>query len=320
MEEEFFPFTISTLLIDSRTRATTYRKWLHALFDVAFANEACIHSSIATYSAGGLTVALTKLSPAHYARNSDVIKRSEVNNFVLMQLILKGSLYVNFGHKSIDLAGGDIFLMDLSMRCDVWANDCECIHLFLPRSYLHKVVRAIHGRTFHRDSLVGRVLAEHFVRCADLLLNGNADNAIHPVHSALDLIVQCLTNDSSRATGHEPADASKQHILEFIESHLVHPDLDTDRLITEFGISRAKLYRIFAEYGGVQHFIRDKRLDAVLRDICEQPKLRISEAAKRHGFSNNRQFQRAFRAKFGVTARDARAGWRSDASGQYRRH
>jgi AraC-like DNA-binding protein len=84
-------------------------------------------------------------------------------------------------------------------------------------------------------------------------------------------------------------------------------------------LSRAKLYCLFVEFGGVQHYIRDRRLDAVLRDICQRRDLSISAAAHRYGFSNDRQFQRAFRARFGTTAKDARAGWRVERLSQHGR-
>jgi AraC-like DNA-binding protein len=73
-----------------------------------------------------------------------------------------------------------------------------------------------------------------------------------------------------------------------------------------FHISRTQLYRMFASSGGVQHYIRERRVEAVHRDLREQPERNISDLAFSRGFSSERQFQRAFHARYGRTASEVR--------------
>lgn len=61
----------------------------------------------------------------------------------------------------------------------------------------------------------------------------------------------------------------------------------------------------------VQHDIRNRRLQSALRDLGNEPQRGITEIIERHGFSNERPFQRAFQARFGMIASQARAGWKS---------
>ncbi|MEW9573826.1 helix-turn-helix domain-containing protein [Rhodanobacter sp. Si-c] len=309
MSEGFYPPTSSVSLIEPKLKAKAYRKQLYAFFDVFFFDKYPVKSEVASYAAGDLMIATTKSSPAHYIRDEFVVERSNVSSFTSIQYIMKGAIRADFGHKTADLSSGDIFIIDLSMNCELWVEDCECIHFLIPRSYLHNIVRSVHGRTISKGFLVARMLGEHLMRCAELLRNGDFDEAPQAMHLGVDLMTQCLIDSSSSKVTSESQDVLRQNILEYIDEHLVHPDLDTCLIITKFGISRPKLYRFFAEFGGVQHFIRDKRLDAALRDICQQPMLSISETARRYGFSNDRQFQRAFRSRFSITARDARMGW-----------
>ena len=84
-----------------------------------------------------------------------------------------------------------------------------------------------------------------------------------------------------------------------------------------FHISRARLYRILQPEGGVTHVIARARTDAAFRDIRHRPDQPLRKVAERWGFSNLRQFQRAFRARFGFSPATLRhPQWRvnSDAS------
>jgi AraC-like DNA-binding protein len=53
----------------------------------------------------------------------------------------------------------------------------------------------------------------------------------------------------------------------------------------------------------------------VLHELCNEPYQSISAIIARYGFSNDRQFQRAFRDRFGMTASEARSGWNDEAGG-----
>jgi AraC-like DNA-binding protein len=319
MEERIARSTFSTAGIDPRLRARTCATWLRPIAKVDFAADAAIHVSAATLSIGDVTIALTTSSPARYARTEDVIRASPGRDGVLVQRVVKGSVYADLGHKSIDLAAGDVFLLDLSARCEVWVDDCECVHLLIPRGYLHKVIRAIHGRTLRAGSLAGRMLAEQLACCGALLRSEDTVKAAGTIHATIDLLVQCLGATLERGGAEERGAATREAVLRYIEQHLSSPELGFDQLAMRFGLSRAALYRLFVEFGGVQHYIRDRRLDAVLRDICQRRDLSISAAAHRYGFSNDRQFQRAFRARFGTTAKNARAGWRIERLSQHGR-
>jgi AraC-like DNA-binding protein len=101
-------------------------------------------------------------------------------------------------------------------------------------------------------------------------------------------------------------EAMQERMLTYIDAHLNDSELNATMLQRKFRISRTHLYRLFAELGGVQHCIRERRLEAAFRSLCEQPDRNISEIIFRLGFSNERQFQRSFRSRYGMTATAAR--------------
>ena len=90
-------------------------------------------------------------------------------------------------------------------------------------------------------------------------------------------------------------------VVSYIEEHLDDPDLGVDRLQSAFCISRATLYRMFTEIGGVARFIRRQRLVAARQYLRRRPDLGITWLLYELGFGSERQFQRAFQAEYGVS-------------------
>lgn len=315
MEEGTRLLAFSTSGIDPRLRARAYRRWLRPFAEVFFADEASAHASVDAYAVDDIAVALTDTGPVHYLRPEHGISRAGMADYVLFQLVVRGAIHANFRHRSMDLTRDDIFCMDMTTGYEAWTDHCRCLHFLVPHAYLQQVARFIHGRVIHGESLAGRMLASHLARCLEFLRSGQRASAVTAIQTALDLVVQGLTDAQVRDDHDAMAHSAKQPVLAYIEEHLTCPSLDPDHITALFNISRATLYRMFAECGGVQQFIRDRRLDAALRDICRTPGMSISEVACHYGFSSDRQFQRAFRAKFGITARDARADWQSDPFG-----
>jgi AraC-like DNA-binding protein len=97
------------------------------------------------------------------------------------------------------------------------------------------------------------------------------------------------------------ADPLRSSILDYIDANLDDVDLSPAGIAGEFGISRTRLYQLFVGSGGIKRRIRDKRLDAAFRDLCGESQPRVIDVAFRRGFSSERQFQRAFLARFGMT-------------------
>ena len=99
-----------------------------------------------------------------------------------------------------------------------------------------------------------------------------------------------------------------------VRRRLQDPDLSPEAVAAACGISKRYLHELFTdENRTVSQFVREERL-AACRDLLAQPgRLPIAEIAYRHGFSDQAQFSRLFRARFGEApsafrARAARGG------------
>jgi len=90
-------------------------------------------------------------------------------------------------------------------------------------------------------------------------------------------------------------------IQAYMESNLGRLDLCAEELLGQFGVSRATLYRLFEQQGGVRNYIVDRRLFRALLELSIGPRRRgqIQQAAKRWGFSSAANFNRSVQQAFG---------------------
>ncbi|NYZ64279.1 helix-turn-helix domain-containing protein [Luteimonas deserti] len=95
-------------------------------------------------------------------------------------------------------------------------------------------------------------------------------------------------------------------ILRCIDDRLEDPGLGCTLLQAAFHVSRPTLYRMFQPLGGVSRYIRERRLLAARRRLRDEPDRSITWLLYDLGFESERQFQRAFHARFGMSP----AQWR----------
>lgn len=101
-------------------------------------------------------------------------------------------------------------------------------------------------------------------------------------------------------------EARMADILDYIDTHLGECELDERMIRLAFNLSRATLYRWFQGLGGVARYIRERRLRLAHRHLQRNPACSLTWLLYEVGFASERQFQRAFQARFGMSP----ASWR----------
>ena len=99
-------------------------------------------------------------------------------------------------------------------------------------------------------------------------------------------------------------------IQNYLRANLQHGDIDVDKLCRQFYCSRATLYRMFREHGGVKTYLRDLRLEHCLRELAQVPDNscgRIRKVAEHWGFFDPSHFSRVFKRRFGIMPSDVPA-------------
>lgn len=303
----------TTSLIEPPLRLQIYRKWIRAVSEVHACEDAMLSASMLVFRVGDVFAARSTSSRVRYRRRGDSPVERHLDECILVQFVVRGDVHGRFDGSVLDLGRGDVYLCDLAGDTDLWMDDAEQIHLLMPRRHLSGVKGKIHGRVVPRQSLSCRLLCELLNRLFDVELAAPGERMKPIVEETIELLIRCLNHESHHGSPSDSFERTRQAIMGYIRENLSRPELGTEHLQKTFAISRAKLYRLFADLGGIHRYIRDQRLDAAIRDICRHPKQSIAATAHRYGFSNSRQFQRAVRARFGITARDARTGWGIDS-------
>lgn len=297
----------STALIEPSLRLRSYARWIASLAEVHADDDEPMEASIILFELGSLRVARSCAGPARYRRDAALIARSALSDRILLRLMVSGSARGDFGKRgTIELHGGDIYLNDLAQPLEFWEAGCTHVNLLLRRNAIDQMRPPLHGRVLRRDHLPCRMLTQHLLHLLAALPDIEASRARTTASATLAVVRGCLRAEARQRDRPRWAETLHVRIREHIEAQLGDHELSAAVLQRRFHVSRAQLYRMFGDSGGVQHYIRDRRVEAVHRDLREQPGRNISDLAFSHGFSNERQFQRSFRARYGRTASEVR--------------
>lgn len=117
-------------------------------------------------------------------------------------------------------------------------------------------------------------------------------------------------NEASEAVPGDLSGVRAAHlgrVERFIRDHLKDPDLSPDMIAQGCGISKRYLHDLFKDVNGtVSQQIRDQRLTAARDRLAASRAVTIAEVAYRFGFSDQAQFARLFKARFGMTPSEFR--------------
>lgn len=232
----------------------------------------------------------------------------------MIQLFVTGDVTMRRGTREIRAKSGTLIALDLAETLDSVNADFELLNVFIPRRHLSGLLKSpdsLQGLTLDTHTGPGRLLADYM---KSLFQTRASLSAIEEtVASSVLIQLAAAAFNSTPVIAHDPPDWADHAIAlkarHVIRKHLDNPDLTPSMVAAILGISRARLYRAFSEIGGVNETIRELRLRRCFADLVSPTydALTVSEIAYRWGFADPSHFARAFRARFGMTASEARA-------------
>lgn len=305
---------ISTDAVEPALRNEYWREVTRPFCETApMADEkgATLEGTMRIRTVAGLTLGSTAFNAQRYKRDRWTIARSPIDHY-LVHVLVAGSIRGDFAGRDAVAAPGGICIIDLSRpyACEVDAG--VRLATTVPRASIDKLLgaRDLHG--FALDPLlpITRLLVDYLqgLHAVSADLSASEDVAVQ------DALMTLL---SAGLAGAGPAQDEPQSVLgralrartlAFIDRHLADPTLGPELLMQRFSVSRAHLYRAFADLGGIAHVIKSKRLDAAYAALVDprnaaQPPVRIAADL---GFSDTGKFRKAFIARFGMTPDEAR--------------
>jgi AraC family transcriptional activator of tynA and feaB len=259
--------------------------------------------------AGGLQVGVGSTSAQIFSRSSRWIARGDDRFFV--QLTPSGCLSISQDGREAVLTSGDFTLTDRTRPYQGESNDDFAqVILMIPRDLLLARIGSADRFTAVRidgSRGFGGLLSPMLQRLPAQLPDIAADMRPRLAENVLDLIATALLS----GTGDTPVSAEMTHVrIKFwIETHLAE-DLSGERIAAACGVSVRHLNRLFAREGtSLMHHVWERRLARCRRDL-QDPKMTrrpIGEIALAAGFKDLAHFSRAYRARYGRSAREDRA-------------
>lgn len=222
-----------------------------------------------------------------------------------------GAAHVEAGDRRVIAPAGSIVLTDMSRP--MWhASEASFSTGFaLPRALAEQLfpsLDAVHGHVIPPEQAALFVGHLALIRETSAHLPASAGPVL--AQTILDLLAMSVAAsfDSAPVDRHQHERALRVQLRDTIERNLGSPSLGTARLSRELGVSRSTLFRLLRDRGGVQAYIRERRLARVAETLREgRDRQTIAVIAERWGFCDAAYLGRAFREAYGMTPGDYRA-------------
>ena len=262
-----------------------------------------------------LDVAWLRLARITAAARHKVIHEPQAASGPAAALVLQisGKSVIKQRGRTAQLAPGQWCLADPSLAYTLISPGASRrIVLLIPGNRLAGGydIECLTGRSFSGTLGVGRLV---FGICSRLVEEFTAIRA-----ECMDLLAVAVTrivNFAIQEMAVNPADELLSGTIEnrvrtYVSEHLRDPHLSTANIAAHFKLSIRSLHRAMrGSSRSVHGLIWHERLERCRRDLLDPAgaRRRIAEIAYSWGFKNVTHFSQAFRAKYGISARDERA-------------
>ncbi|WP_156378751.1 MULTISPECIES: helix-turn-helix domain-containing protein [unclassified Rhizobium] len=256
---------------------------------------------------------------AHVLSREPRSRAPEARDEWLISLWLKGYADVDVDGRHVRFAGDNLELRTMAEARNVSQSRAVSVYFFLPREAVRGINWTMERISKMKSSARFHPLLARYLRTLHLASRGSAiDNGAGVSEATIAMVRACaLQTRDSIEEAMAPILATQFEIArQYIETHLWSPSLTTDQLMEKLHLSKRHLYKLFEVHGGVERYIRQKRLTACFDRISRSDRdVPILDIAEKAGFSDPTNFSRQFRSFFGCRpseAREALAGRRDE--------
>ncbi|WP_397458374.1 helix-turn-helix domain-containing protein [Pseudomonas asplenii] len=310
-------FTFSTQALPPRSRFEAWREEVNAIFDINIGKteSSGFNYRLTTSFVGeilmGCGVWEGECAPVHYGvkRPQQMIRRDGLDHYYIC-LSLSHSIQGSAGRTTLTAGHSQIYVLDLARELDSVIAAGDTIILTVPRDVLSARLgsKDLHGLVL--QGALGDLLADHMRALRHRLPDLKHDDIPYVQQATLAMVAAALAPSAANLTD---AEVQIDHTLldrarQLIEQHLHRPDLSPAFVAGQLGLSRARLYRLFAQESGVSAYIQLRRLNKA-RELLQSDlgnRQRISSLGFQFGFKSDAHFSRSFKTAFGYSPTEAR--------------
>ncbi|MEU8711811.1 helix-turn-helix domain-containing protein [Streptomyces sp. NPDC048663] len=273
---------------------------------------------ISTDRLGPLQATTVDCDRGRVDRTPGLIARDSAE-FVYVGLQRSGHAQVEQDGRSAELGPDEVALYDTTRPYTLrFPHRFRMQVLLVPRALLPQSEGELHRVTataLHQGDGLGRVILPFLRgladRAPDLAATAGDALAAHAVDLVGALLAERLGRDAQDTPG--GGLALLLRIKEFIDRHLADPDLSLASIAREHRISVRYVHKLFEnESTTAARWIQRRRLDACRGELSRRSPVppTVAAVARRWGFTDAAHFSRAFRAAYGTSPSEWRAGRR----------
>ena len=231
--------------------------------------------------------------------------RSDGITMLGINVVIDGVLRGEARGRPFTVEPGGVILLDMMQSSQVSIPQGRSIQIGIPRALADDQlgpVRRLHGTVIPADRTV--MLIGHLLHLREALPSLSEPQKPRLARTIIDMLAIALERVDERVAvappeGREPTSSV---VRREIEAQLGLPTLSVASLCQRLGLSRSALYRLFEGDGGVEAYIRRRRLEQVRAALVDPTNAdRVGDLAYRWGFSDASHLTRLFREAYGVT-------------------
>lgn len=254
-------------------------------------------------SFGGLLLTSVTM-PAQILIHDPLIQKASNHEYLLFERFFEGAGHGEVGETCFYSSTQHLHLIDMSQRYVSQKERARSRGVLIP----HTAVGYSPGQdpayvSIDMLSAEGRLLLSAHELITSMTPDASDEETAVLSGAFIDLVSRIMLRRHSQYETSEGNSVRPHDIKEFILSNLHRRDLDANLLMETFSISRSALYRKFTYQGGIERYIRDRRLDRCFFELAgkERARGRVAEVARRMNFSDSKVFNRAFRRRFDMS-------------------
>lgn len=303
----------TTAIFPAFDQFDAFRAAFHGVMDISAGDDQfdVFPATQMVWDLGKLVFARTKLPGEGYSHRRRHLNKRALDHW-----------YINLPFRS-STAGGrpnravaipELHCLATSLETEI--DDEGALMLFIPYDLFPAAVDLDRMLDLRLEGGIGGLLADYLFLLDRSLSELQTAEIPYVVEATRSLVAACLAPSRDRlAEARGPIDATLlRRARRLIDGRLASPDLSSDMLCADLGVSRSRLYKLFEPLGGIASYIRRQRLLRIRAALSDSMDGRsISRIAGEWGFVDASAFSRTFRHEFGISPKEARdIGWASD--------
>lgn len=296
-------------------RYAVWRESISCIFEVdadAEARRRGFRATVDSHVVGSMMLARTGTQAQRWERAERTIARDGMDHY-MVQLFEAGTMVAEHRRGTTELPAGGLLVFDLAQavrtRTDAFTN----LSLIVPRDQLDGLLKSPddqHMRALSPAEPLVQLLRDQMRSLKAVAPRMTAAEGLELAPAVAAMVAACLNGTALPADGAAEGGMAMARLVQIkrvIERDLHDPRLTPAAIARKCGVSRSKLYALFAPQGGVADYVRERRLRRAMRLLLGQEGgcRSIADVALACGFTNASAFSRAFKQRFGLTPRDA---------------